>query len=215
MENGKKNPCQGNHREFGNFAKTQGIWFTQVVNPPPPPIPFCTLPFAVISDKSLRKSGNPAKSFYRAIQCDPFVVSGSHVCVALPGAAGDTHGERVRRGLGRLLPRAAHPGRAPEPGSHCALLAKPARPPVQPGGERVLSHLPGGAGGGRAAPTCHTTPTSGGYRASGARLAQDVTDDEAGGDPCRVQTGGSIYWQSLSEMPLFLCIQDVLLFSDV
>ena len=23
---------QGKHREFGNFAKTQGIWFTQVVN---------------------------------------------------------------------------------------------------------------------------------------------------------------------------------------
>ena len=22
-----KNPCQGEHREFGNFAKTQGIWF--------------------------------------------------------------------------------------------------------------------------------------------------------------------------------------------
>ena len=28
----KKNPCQGKHREFGNFAKTQGIWFAQVVN---------------------------------------------------------------------------------------------------------------------------------------------------------------------------------------
>ena len=28
----KKNPCQGKHREFGNFAKIQGIWFTQVVN---------------------------------------------------------------------------------------------------------------------------------------------------------------------------------------
>ena len=28
----KKNPCQGKHREFGNVAKTQGIWFTQVVN---------------------------------------------------------------------------------------------------------------------------------------------------------------------------------------
>ena len=27
-----KNPCQGKHREFGNFAKTQGIWFAQVVN---------------------------------------------------------------------------------------------------------------------------------------------------------------------------------------
>ena len=25
-------PCQGKHREFGNFAKTQGIWFAQVVN---------------------------------------------------------------------------------------------------------------------------------------------------------------------------------------
>ena len=25
-------PCQGKHREFGNFAKTQGILFTQVVN---------------------------------------------------------------------------------------------------------------------------------------------------------------------------------------
>ena len=23
-ENGQKNPCQGEHREFGNFAKTQG-----------------------------------------------------------------------------------------------------------------------------------------------------------------------------------------------
>ena len=34
-ENGKwpkKNPCQGKHREFGNLAKTQGIWFAQVVN---------------------------------------------------------------------------------------------------------------------------------------------------------------------------------------
>ena len=27
----KKNPCQGKHMEFGNFAKTQGIWFGQVV----------------------------------------------------------------------------------------------------------------------------------------------------------------------------------------
>ena len=26
-----KIPCQGKHREFGNFAKTQGIWFAQVV----------------------------------------------------------------------------------------------------------------------------------------------------------------------------------------
>ena len=25
-------PCQGKHREFGNFAKTQGIWFAQVVH---------------------------------------------------------------------------------------------------------------------------------------------------------------------------------------
>ena len=28
----KLNPCQGIHREFGNFAKTQGIWFAQIVN---------------------------------------------------------------------------------------------------------------------------------------------------------------------------------------
>ena len=28
----KKNPCRGKHREFGNFAKTQGILFAQVVN---------------------------------------------------------------------------------------------------------------------------------------------------------------------------------------
>ena len=28
----KKNPCQGKHREIGNFVKTQGIWFSQVVN---------------------------------------------------------------------------------------------------------------------------------------------------------------------------------------
>ena len=28
----KKNPCQGKHREFGNFAKTQGSLFAQVVN---------------------------------------------------------------------------------------------------------------------------------------------------------------------------------------
>ena len=27
-----KIPCQGKHREFGNFAKTQGILFAQVVN---------------------------------------------------------------------------------------------------------------------------------------------------------------------------------------
>ena len=27
-----KNPCQGKHREFGKFAKTQGILFAQVVN---------------------------------------------------------------------------------------------------------------------------------------------------------------------------------------
>ena len=26
------NPCQGKDREFGNFAKTQGIWFAQNVN---------------------------------------------------------------------------------------------------------------------------------------------------------------------------------------
>ena len=31
-ENGKQNPSQEKHREFGNFAKTQGIWFAQVVN---------------------------------------------------------------------------------------------------------------------------------------------------------------------------------------
>ena len=28
----KKIPCQGKHREFGNFAKTHGIRFAQVVN---------------------------------------------------------------------------------------------------------------------------------------------------------------------------------------
>ena len=28
----QKNPCQGKRREFGNFAKTQGILFAQVVN---------------------------------------------------------------------------------------------------------------------------------------------------------------------------------------
>ena len=28
----KKNPCQGKHREFGNFAKTQGILFAQVLD---------------------------------------------------------------------------------------------------------------------------------------------------------------------------------------
>ena len=28
----KRNPCQGKHREFANFAKTQGIWSAQVVN---------------------------------------------------------------------------------------------------------------------------------------------------------------------------------------
>ena len=28
----KEIPCQGKHREFGNFAKIQGIWFAQVVN---------------------------------------------------------------------------------------------------------------------------------------------------------------------------------------
>ena len=28
----KKIPCQGIHREFGIFAKTQGIWFALVVN---------------------------------------------------------------------------------------------------------------------------------------------------------------------------------------
>ena len=28
----QKNPCQGKHGEFGNFAKTQGILFAQVVN---------------------------------------------------------------------------------------------------------------------------------------------------------------------------------------
>ena len=28
----QKIPCWGKHREFGNFAKTQGIWFAQVVN---------------------------------------------------------------------------------------------------------------------------------------------------------------------------------------
>ena len=32
MKMAKKNPCQGKHREFGDFAKTQGIWFAQVVN---------------------------------------------------------------------------------------------------------------------------------------------------------------------------------------
>ena len=28
----KEIPCQGKHREFGNFAKTQGIWSAQIVN---------------------------------------------------------------------------------------------------------------------------------------------------------------------------------------
>ena len=28
----QKNACQGKYREFGNYAKTQGIWFAQVVN---------------------------------------------------------------------------------------------------------------------------------------------------------------------------------------
>ena len=28
----QKNPCQGKHWEFGNFAKTLGISFAQVVN---------------------------------------------------------------------------------------------------------------------------------------------------------------------------------------
>ena len=28
----KKIPCQGKHKEFGNFAKTQEFWFAQVVN---------------------------------------------------------------------------------------------------------------------------------------------------------------------------------------
>ena len=27
-----ENPCQGKHREFGNFANAQGIWFAQFVN---------------------------------------------------------------------------------------------------------------------------------------------------------------------------------------
>ena len=27
----EKIACQGKHREFGNFAKTQGIWYAQVV----------------------------------------------------------------------------------------------------------------------------------------------------------------------------------------
>ena len=31
-KNGKKNRCWGKHREIGNFAKSQGIWFAQVVN---------------------------------------------------------------------------------------------------------------------------------------------------------------------------------------
>ena len=28
----KKDPCQGKHKEFGNFAKTQGVLFAQVVH---------------------------------------------------------------------------------------------------------------------------------------------------------------------------------------
>ena len=28
----QKIPCQGKHREFENFGKTQGIWFAQVAN---------------------------------------------------------------------------------------------------------------------------------------------------------------------------------------
>ena len=28
----KRIPCHGKHREFGNFANTQGIWFAEVVN---------------------------------------------------------------------------------------------------------------------------------------------------------------------------------------
>ena len=31
-ENGQKIPCQGKHSEFGNFAKTQGMWFAQGLN---------------------------------------------------------------------------------------------------------------------------------------------------------------------------------------
>ena len=31
-ENHQKKCCQGTHREFQNFAKTQGIWFAPVVH---------------------------------------------------------------------------------------------------------------------------------------------------------------------------------------
>ena len=33
QEMAKRNPCQEKHRKYGNVAKTQGIWFAQVVNP--------------------------------------------------------------------------------------------------------------------------------------------------------------------------------------
>ena len=28
----EKNPCQGKHKGFGHFAKTQGVWFAQVAD---------------------------------------------------------------------------------------------------------------------------------------------------------------------------------------
>ena len=31
MKMAEKIPCQGKQRKFGNFAKTQGVWYAQVV----------------------------------------------------------------------------------------------------------------------------------------------------------------------------------------
>ena len=55
----KEIPCQGKHREFGNFAKTQGIWFGQVVNSLILKIKYTSIFTAKISKNILKLDKSP------------------------------------------------------------------------------------------------------------------------------------------------------------
>ena len=65
-EMAKNIPCQGKHREFGNFTKTQGMWFAQVVNSLILKVKNNSL-FALKISKFLLKLDKSAKSFFCVI----------------------------------------------------------------------------------------------------------------------------------------------------
>ena len=51
----KKIPCQGKHKEFGNFAKTQGICFSQVVA------------FLIVKSKDISKFAAKISNFFLSL----------------------------------------------------------------------------------------------------------------------------------------------------